>query len=113
MMSLTVLLASIILNYTSSTGYPCWCVTWNSDESGHAAVAFPVEDDNLTILDPAGNYYTGSYYSLESNDVSIAVDGWLSHWQPEPGIRMSCVFSETVYETFDTTEEFIEWALTQ
>lgn len=110
---MATLLASMIINYFSSEGYPCWCIIWHSDESGHAAVAFPVENDKLTILDPAGNYRTGTYYSLGSDDISIAVNDWLDHWKPEPGIYVSGVFSETVYETFDTTEEFVEWVLSE
>jgi len=109
---MATLLASMFLNYFSSAGYSCWCVTWHSDESGHAAVAFPVEGGELTILDPAGNYYThDSWGGLTSKDVSVAVDEWLAHWQPKPGIYVSGVFSVTVYETFLTTDSFVEWAL--
>jgi len=110
---MATLLASMILNYTSSAGYPCWCITWVSNYSAHAAVAFPVQVGKLTILDPAGKYYTETFGSLGSKDVSTAVADWLAHCQPEPGIRVSGVFSDTVYETFATTAEFVEWALAQ
>ena len=110
---MATLLASMKLNYTSSAGYPCWCITWVSDDSGHAAVAFPVQGGKLTILDPSGKYYTGTPSSLGSEDVSTAVADWLAHCQPEPGIRVSGVFSDTVYETFATTAEFVQWALDQ
>jgi len=111
---MATLLASMILNYTSSAGYPCWCITWVSNDSAHAAVAFPVQEGKLTILDPAGKYYTtDTFGSLVSKDVSTAVADWLAHCQPEPGIRVSGVFSDTVYETFATTAEFVQWALAQ
>ncbi|GAG38543.1 unnamed protein product, partial [marine sediment metagenome] len=108
---MATLLASMILNYNSSAGYPCWAIRWVSDDSAHVAVAFPVQGGKLTILDPAGNYYTGTPGSLGSEDVSAAVADWLAHWQPEPGIRASEVFSDDIYETFATTAEFVQWAL--
>ena len=111
---MATLLASMILNYTSSADYPCWCITWVSNDSAHAAVAFPVQGGKLTILDPAGKYYTtDTPGSLGSEDVSTAVADWLAHCQPEPGIRVSGVFSDTVYEIFATTAEFVQWALDQ
>lgn len=53
------------------------------------------------------------HQNLDHPLADVAVDDWLSHWQPEPGIHVSGVFSETVYETFDTNEEFVEWVLAE
>lgn len=103
---MATLLTSMILNYASSAGYPCWCIGWRSYESGHVAVAIPVEGDQLIILDPAGNYC-----SFDDKNFATVVNDWLSYWQPEPGIYVACVFSDNIYKTFDTTEEFIEWEL--
>ena len=75
------------------------------------AVAFPVQGGKLTILDPAGNYYTGQYGSLGSSSISTAVNNWLSHWQSEmPDAEIVGVFSEDIFEEFSSTAEFITWA---
>ncbi len=107
---MAVLLASMLRSYNEGE-YAIWVLEIRSEESGHVAVAFPVQDGKLTILDPAGNYYTGQYASLKSESVSIAVNNWLSHWQKEmPGAEIVGVFSEDVYEEFSSTDEFITWA---
>lgn len=109
---MAALLASMRSNYLSDM-YAQWVITWQSDDSGHAAAAFPVEGGNLTILDPAGNYYTGYPYYLTQNDVSSEINNWLAKWSDENNIHVATVFSDTLYETFDTTEEFVEWALAE
>jgi len=107
---MAVLLASMLRSYNKGE-YSIWVLLIRSGELGHAAVAFPVEGGQLTILDPAGNYYTGQYGSLGSSSVSTAVNNWLSHWQNEmPGAEIVGVFSEDVYEEFSSTDEFITWA---
>jgi hypothetical protein len=75
------------------------------------AVAFPVQGGKLAILDPAGNYYTGQYGSLQSESISVAVNKWLSHWQSKmPSAEIVEAFSENVHEEFSSTAEFITWA---
>ncbi|MDD4876779.1 MAG: transglutaminase-like domain-containing protein [Dehalococcoidales bacterium] len=106
---MAILLASMLLNYNKGE-YTIWVIGIRSEESGHLAVAFPVQDGNLTILDPAGNYYTSQFGSLESSNVSTAVNNWLYHWQREmPGAKIIKVFSEDIHEEFYNTEEFIAW----
>ena len=107
---MAVLLASMLRSYNEGE-YRIWVLIIRSEESGHAAVAFPVQGGRLTILDPAGNYYTGQYGSLGSSSVSTAVNNWLSHWQSKiPGAEIVEVFSEDVHEEFSSTAEFITWA---
>ncbi len=107
---MALLLASMLRNYGEGK-YSIWVLSIRSEESGHMAVAFPVESGRLTILDPAGNYYTGQYGSLDSSSISIAVKNWLSHWQREmPGAEIVEVFSGDVYEEFNNTAGFITWA---
>ena len=107
---MAVLLTSMLRSYNEGE-YRIWVLVIRSGELGHVAVAFPVQGGRLTILDPAGNYYTGQYGSLRSESVSIAVNNWLSHWQREmPGAEIVGVFSEDVYEEFSSTDEFITWA---
>ena len=107
---MALLLASLMLGYNQHT-YGVWAIEISNEDSGHLAVAFPVAGDKLTILDPAGNYYTG-YPSgqLRSNDINRAINDWLSHWaQSMPGAEISFVFSDDLYEQFSNTDEFINW----
>jgi len=107
---MAVLLASMLRSYNEGE-YQIWVLVIRSGELGHVAVAFPVQGGKLAILDPAGNYYTGQYLSLDSSSVSIAVNNWLSHWQREmPDAEIIGVFSEDVFEEFSSTAEFITWA---
>ena len=107
---MAVLLASMLRSYNEGK-YRVWVLRIRSGASGHVAVAFPVQGGKLTILDPAGNYYTGQYGSLGSSSVSTAVNNWLSHWQSEmPGAEIVGVFSEDVHKEFSSTAEFITWA---
>ena len=110
---MAVLLASMLRSYNEGE-YQIWVLGIRSsvpEVKEHMAVAFPVQDGKLTILDPAGNYYTGQYGSLQSESISIAVNNWLSHWQREmPGAEIVEVFSEDVHEEFSSTAEFVIWA---
>jgi len=107
---MAVLLASMLRNYNEGE-YAIWVLVIRSGQSGHVAVAFPVQGGRLTILDPAGNYYTGQYGSLDSSDISIAVNNWLSHWQSQmPDAEIIRVFSEDILKEFSSTAEFITWA---
>jgi len=107
---MAVLLASLMLSYNNQ-GYAVWAIKIKNEEGGHLAVAFPVAGDKLTILDPAGNYYTG-YFSgrLRSYNINRAVSDWLSNWLKEmPGAEVNSVFSNDFYREFANTEEFINW----
>jgi len=107
---MALLLASLMLSYNNQ-GYAVWAITISNEDGGHLAVAFPVAGDKLTILDPAGNYYTG-YFSgrLRSDDINRAVNDWLSHWKKEmPNAEISSIFSNKLYREFSNTEEFINW----
>ncbi len=110
---MAVLLTSMLRNYNEGI-YNIWVVIIDSNVPGvpgHAAVAFPVADGKLTILDPAGNYYTGYQYgTLQSESTSVAINQWLSYWEDEiPGAEIVAAFSETDYQPFTSTAEFITW----
>ena len=107
---MAVLLASMLLSYNEGD-YAIWAIEIRSEDAGHVAVAFPVQGGKLTILDPAGNYYTGQYGALDSSNISYAVNKWLSHWQRQmPNAEIVRVFSGNFYEEFSSTAEFITWA---
>ncbi len=113
---MAVLLASLLLSYNEGE-FAVWVLgiqTREPEYKGHLAVAFPVKGNKLTILDPAGNYYTGyhSWRSLRSDDVAVATNEWLSHWaQDMPGAQIVTAFSGKFYREFSGTEEFIDWVL--
>jgi len=110
---MAVLLSSMLSNYNEGE-FAIWTLgiqTYDPEYKGHLAVGFPVQGNKLTILDPAGNYYTG-YRSggLRSDDVTIAVNDWLSHWAKNmPNAEIYVVFSDKFYHEFSSTNEFIEW----
>ncbi|MDO9580978.1 MAG: transglutaminase-like domain-containing protein [Bacteroidales bacterium] len=110
---MAVLLASMLRSYNEGE-YAIWALKIRSsvpEVTGHVAVAFPVAGGNLTILDPAGNYYTGYQYgSLRSESASVAVNNWLSHWNRDmPGAEIVTAFSENSYHQFSSTAEFLTW----
>ena len=75
------------------------------------AVAFPVADGRIAILDPAGNYYTGFPYGrLGSEPVSTGIYVWLLRWNEKiPDAQVKAVFSDNMYQEFSSNDEFIEW----
>ncbi len=108
-----ILLASMILSY-SNEKYSIWVVEWVSSSVGHVAVAIPVEGGELTILDPAGKFYTSNMMGgVGSKDVRSAIGEWLDYWRRQgyPDARINVVFSKNLYREFASNEEFIQWAL--
>ena len=112
---IAVLLTSMLLNYNQRK-FDVWIIgirTFGSVPKGHVAVAIPIENRRLTILDPASRYYTpfltmgGVIGSLE---VTPAIDDWLARLNEEMrDAQIYVVFSEDFYQEFSTTEEFIDW----
>lgn len=108
-----VLLTSMILNYGEEK-YRVWAIGWTSSISGHVAVAIPVKGGKLTILDPAGKFYTKDESGdLSSKDVRTAIYEWLQYWENEGGedLYVRYIFSRKIYETFSSTEEAIDWII--
>ena len=107
---MAVLLASMMLCYNDNE-YTIWAIGIRNDDIGHIAVAFPVVGGRLTILDPAGNYYTGCHNGqLTFFDIETAINEWLSYWSTKiPGATITCVFANDFSLEFSSTEEFIKW----
>lgn len=106
---MAVLLVSLLSSYNQGK-YEIWGISISSpDGSGHVGAAIPVKGGKLTIVDPAGNYYTGSG-SLSSESCSVAVNKWLSHWESKsPEAFISAVFTDDFYHEFNNTAEFLAW----
>lgn len=101
------LLLSLIISHDEGR-YPNWLIGWQSSDSRHLAVAFPVAGERLALLDPAGNYHSGSSWSLGSEPVEEAITNWFDNWN-RPGIYINFVCSDTFYEEFDNTAAFFDW----
>jgi hypothetical protein len=111
---MALLLASMMKNFNKGS-FIVWLISISSSTpgvSGHMAVAFPIQGGQLTILDPAGNYYTGIRSgSLRSDSASVAMSDWLSHWAVKiQGAYVDGVFAETIDQEFKSTAEFLIWS---
>ena len=111
---MAVLLASMLRSYNERR-YGVWVLVLKTSIpgiTGHVAVAFPVQGGKLSILDPAGNYYTGYQYgSLGSESIAVAVSEWLSLWKTKiPGAEVVIAFSDDFSHSFSSTAEFVTWA---
>ena len=111
---MTVLLVSMLLNYNDRM-HPVWVIGIESSKPEpvrHIALAFPVEHNRLTILDPSARYHTifPIGWGLAADDASVAVNDWLSRWAEKMSdAQVYLAFSEDFYQEFNSTEEFIEW----
>jgi len=108
---MAILLTSMILSYNEGK-YWVECIWITSSSSGHVGVQFPVSGDKLTILDPAGNYYTQNLDgSLGSKDISTEINNWLNYWKTDMGsdVRVYRVFSDSMDRSFSSTNEYTTW----
>ena len=109
---MAILLASMILYYN---GEKHWteCISITSSDSGHMGVQIPVAGDKLTILDPAGKYYTQTSGNIDQKDVSTEINNWLTYWKPQMGndVRVDRVFSDYLDKTFSSTSEYTSWMI--
>ena len=108
---MAILLTSMIRSYNDGE-YWVECILITGSLGAHAAVQFPVTGDKLTILDPAGNYYTQDLYgNLDSKGISTEINNWLNHWKPSLGsdVRVYRVFSSYMDRSFSSTSEYTTW----
>jgi hypothetical protein len=95
--------------------YAVWVICLTNGSLGHLAVALPVAEGNMTILDPAGHFYTKNKYGVFGyKDASLAVKEWVDYWnfQMRGSVRVEMIFSDVDYKTFGSTDEFIVWSST-
>lgn len=107
---MALLLTSMIKSYDGGK-YWTECIVIGGSGGGHVGVQLPVSGDKLTILDPAGNYYTQTYGSIDSKDISTEINNWLNYWKAEMGsdVRVEQVFSNTLDKSFSSTSEYTSW----
>ncbi len=111
---ISLLLTSMLLNYNQGK-YPVWIVgVRNHDPTpqAHIAVAIPSVNNQLTILDIAGPYYSpyAEMSGFLSADIPLAIENWLIHLEEKvPDAHIYVIFSENFYQEFSSNEEFINW----
>jgi len=94
-----VLLYALIKSYNKyvyGTDYELWIMDVWFKEAAHLAVAFPVSGGELTIIDPAGHYYTRWLLSLSSNDPYEELEKYSNYWSEYGGITYITLYS--IYE---------------
>jgi len=110
---MATLLVSLMRSYNEGN-FAVWAVIISSGIPGnsvHVGAAFPVANGKLTIVDPTGNYYTGSG-SLEAKSSSVAVNKWLARWENDiPEAFISGVFTDDFCYEFSNTDEFLAWVV--
>jgi hypothetical protein len=109
---LSALLASMLLNYNKHT-YGVWMVEVRNQNSGHVGVAFPIENGMITIVDPSIRYNTATAEGgtiMSSKEAGTAINLWLERLQDKvPGAKVTLVFSDTLYQEFTGTNDFLNW----
>ena len=107
----SLLLASMLANYNGGR-LKVWIIGVQNENRRHIAVAYPVEGGLMTILDPAGNYYTWHYSwsELRAYDVATVIRYWLRDWaEVMPDAEVYSLSSDKFYMPFAGTEEFVDW----
>jgi cell division protein FtsL len=108
---MAILLTSMIRSYNDGA-YSVECIWITGSMGAHAAVQFPMTGDELTILDPAGHYYTqDGYGNLDSKGISTEINNWLNYWRSSLGsdVRVYRVFSSYMDRIFSSTSEYTTW----
>lgn len=108
---MAILLCSMIRCY-SNRQYWVECIVIESSTVGHIAVQIPVSEGELTILDPAGEYFTHDFWgNLVSKDIAAEINNWLNYWKSEMGsdVHVTRVFSDYIDKTFDSTDDYVAW----
>lgn len=108
---MTLLLASMLINYNEGR-YAVWIINIQNDEKGHVAIAIPIENQMLTILDPSIYYVTSPNDSaLSYKTIDAALNHWLERWQEEiPDAEICGIFNDSFYMEFENTFDFLTWA---
>lgn len=114
---LALLLTSMMLNYNEGK-YPVWIIgvrTQGDNAKAHMAVVIPSSDNQLTIFDVSGRYYTQftDLGGFGSQDVPLALQHWLDHLKDEmPDAEVYVAFSVDFYREFTGNQEFLDWMTT-
>jgi len=67
-------------------------ITFN-DGNSHVAVFLPVTEGKICILDPAGQYQTGSWNYIMGEDADRELLDYRDHWDDNDGIKIIKLYS--------------------
>jgi hypothetical protein len=113
---MAMLLTSIMLSYGGEKYGKIECIMIRGSLGAHVGLQMLFTGDKLTILDPAGHFYTQTLDgNLDSKDISTEINNWLNHWEPEVGsdARVERVFSSSVDKEFSSISEYVSWMYTR
>jgi len=77
---------------------------------GRLAVALPVAGGKITILDPAGKYYTSTFFgSITVRDVVTELQNYFSYWISSEyrNSKVYAIYSYNMYKIFNN--DFIHY----
>ncbi|MHA1665125.1 MAG: transglutaminase-like domain-containing protein [Candidatus Njordarchaeales archaeon] len=105
---MALLLCSMIRCYVKQV-YDVYVIIVHSKDWGHAAVVIPVQGGKICIVDPAGHYYTKTWWgTITQKDVDEEIYNWFNHLGGK-NTRVVRVFNEDEKVEFTSTEDFIIW----
>jgi hypothetical protein len=109
---MAILLTSMMLSYGGEKYGKTECILIAGSLGAHVGVQVLFAGDKLTILDPAGHYYTKTLNgNVDSKDISTEINNWLDFWKPIAGndVRVERVFSNSTDVEFSSTSEYVSW----
>jgi hypothetical protein len=109
---MAVLLTSMMLSYGGEKYGKTECILIAGSSGIHVGVQMLFVGDRLTILDPAGCYYTKALNgTVDCKDISTEINNWLDFWKPVAGsdVCVERVFSNSTDTRFSSTSEYVSW----
>jgi len=92
--------------YILEAEYRLYLVYMGWEDSAHLTVFQPVQGDNICILDPAGQYQTGTTRSLSQNSIRDELMKYQNHWYDEYGAILELSFWVVDIDTGSYDESF-------
>jgi len=92
--------------YVLEEEYQLYLVYMGWEDSAHLTVFQPVQGDNICILDPAGQYQTGTTSSLTQNSIRDELMKYQNHWYDEYGAILELSFWIVDIDTGSYEESF-------
>ena len=86
--------------------YRLYLVRMDWEDAAHLTVFLPVQGDNICILDPAGEYQTGTWYNLGSGSVRDELLDYEDYWYDEYGPIEELSFWTVDVDTGGYVEDF-------
>lgn len=102
-----ILLCSMLRCYNYQQ-YWVECVWITGSNISHVGVQMPVTGNQLTILDPAGQYYSHDFWgTINSGNIMTEINSWLNYWGNNVSVYK--VFSDYINKTFASTNDYLTW----